>query len=279
MKLTGITLFIFIFMPLGCTSISSGHNVFYKSLIRADFDGVDGEYEFLDKNQDPVVIKGENYKDDINNMINNGFWPIGYSYFNGKLERVEDVIKQAKKVKATHVLIYTKYTDTIKGVYPITQYNQGEYATSYFSGHLNGPINGYGSFSNLDVGYSGSSTTYLPGTSTTTYIPYEIERYDQSSLYWAKKKYWKFGASFTDLPEDIMNSTKVKTGCLIVNVVKNTPAHKIELLPGDIIVKVNDIDVLNSSNFNNIIDKHRFGFLKLTLFREKRFLTKIIFLK
>lgn len=59
----------------------------------------------------------------------------------------------------------------------------------------------------------------------------------------------------------------VENGILIVRVIKNAPAHLAGLLPGDIIVKIND-QLIGTGDFREVVGKYKIGtILKLEYYR------------
>ena len=95
-------------------------------------------------------------------MFENGYALIGYSDFYGRKIDDSQAIEQGKKVKASIVIVYSKFKDTISGATPLilpdTKTSTTNVTASAFGS--GGYATGYG---------SGTTTTY--GTQT-MYMPY-----------------------------------------------------------------------------------------------------------
>jgi hypothetical protein len=138
--------------------------------------------------------------------------------------------------------------------------------TSYHSGSIYGSGGGYGS-------YSGSSTTY--GTST-TYMPYHVNRSDYYATFWVKAKPLSLGAYFDNLTDELRRKVESNKGVYIRVVVKDSPAFNADLLNGDIIRKLNNIEVANASHFGNLIAENKGQQIELEIFRNDKTIVKKI---
>lgn len=134
---------------------------------------------FIIPSDSPMIFGGSDPQEDGKKMFENGYALVGYSSFwkGGSLDW-EDAKIQAKKVGAEIVFCYSKYKDTVSGVYPLITPDVRT-STTTSSGSIYGS-GGYGT-------YSGSGTTTTYGTNT-TFIPYNISRSDYLATYWGKTK-------------------------------------------------------------------------------------------
>ncbi|MCD6027293.1 MAG: hypothetical protein K0R08_1812 [Solimicrobium sp.] len=60
----------------------------------------------------PILTKSDDLKQDVSMAKSQGYIVIGEASFNGELESVDNLISQAKAVKATMVIYSSSYTDT-----------------------------------------------------------------------------------------------------------------------------------------------------------------------
>lgn len=183
---------------------------------------------YLPSPETPQLFRGSNIEEDAQKMLEAGYALIGYSSFNAGSETPSaktnllllvfpmalatqntntqigstDVIAFGKKVHAATILLYSKYTNTLSGVMPITlpdtttiQTNASATGHSIGVGNYSGMIYG----SDINAMYSGRSNTnsssYVSGSATTTitgnkttYVPYNVNRYDYFASYWFKVK-------------------------------------------------------------------------------------------
>lgn len=68
--------------------------------------------QLLAQGATPLVTKSQNVQQDVAIAKSNGYIVVGESSFNGELQSVDNLIAQAKNVKATMVIYSSKYTDT-----------------------------------------------------------------------------------------------------------------------------------------------------------------------
>jgi hypothetical protein len=68
--------------------------------------------ELLTEGATPIVNKSTNVSQDVANAKAQGYIVVGESTFNGELQPIDNLINQAKAVKATMVIYSANYTDT-----------------------------------------------------------------------------------------------------------------------------------------------------------------------
>jgi hypothetical protein len=231
---------VIFFCLVGCAS--SGYKSFYKPLVDPTQLSNNENIVLLRKGEKPTIFKSNNLNRDVRILKSRGFWPIGYSSFNGGLAGEKEVIEQAQRVSAVVVLVHTEYTDTRTTTSTLvlpdnkTTYSS---ATAYGSG--------------------GSATAY--GTSTTygtQYVPVtkQQRRYDQEAVYFAKDiRKPKIGIWAEDLTPEIRQSIKRNTGALVDIVSENSPAFYANIFPGDILIQLDGIDIVNAKQYHEQMNK------------------------
>ena len=237
-------------MLAGCVS---GYQQFYNPIVdpRTLNDAV-----LLAPDQDPQIYGSDNFEQDTLTLQSKNYILIGYSSFNGALEAETGAIAQAKRLGATVVLVASQYTNTQTTTstlfLPTT-------TTTYHSGNLSGNTT-YNSFSS---GYLGSSSTYgtYTGTSTTygtqaVPITTHQRRYDQTAYYFVEStKQWRVGVLYDDLTIEQRKQYGRNTGVYIGLVIENTPAYLANVLPGDVLIEINDDPVINVNQIDHLWDK------------------------
>lgn len=195
----------------------------------------------------------------IDSYAKRSYAPIGGSSFNsGREEREEAAIEQGKKVGADLVLILNpRYTGSTTTAIPLTtpttttSYSTGR-ATAFGAG---GVVNAYG---------SGTTTTY---GSTTTMVPITVHRSDYGALYFVKRK-WNFGAELRDLNDQERQDLQSNKGVVVRVVADNTPAFYADILPGDIILAVNDEPILNREYLSKRISNFAGQLVTVSIYRR-----------
>lgn len=159
-----------------------------------------------------------------------GYGAIGYSSFNsGWAAKSKGALKQGKRVQADLVVVINPtLTSSVTNSFPITTpttqttYHRGQ-ATAYGAG---GTVSAYG---------TGTSTTH--GTQT-TYIPYTVNRYEYGAIFFVKLKV-RFGANGRSLNNEERQSMQTNSGFFVIDTIEGSPAFLADILPGDIILKLN----------------------------------------
>lgn len=194
----------------------------------------------------PDVERARRWSDDevLVAYAKRGYTMIGHSMFNtGRPETEDAAVTQGRAVGADLVLILDPtYTGSVTTSVPITTPNtsttySNATATAY---GRNGPVTAYG---------SGMSTTY--GTST-NYVPITINRLDYGAVFFVKQNF-NFGAFFGDLNDSERQDLQTNRGVAVRLVVDNTPAFNSDLLVGDVLVKIDGIQISNTPNFEDLL--------------------------
>jgi S1-C subfamily serine protease len=217
---------IFAFMTIALAGCANGYQQYYSPIASAQAVAtygvpVVGEPQIRTSSGEPLRDQEVMYTD--------GYAAIGYASFNGPMANMQGAIAQAKKVGASVIVVSRKYTNTIQGTIPITMPTA---ETSY----TNGTVNAYGSGGYASGTYQATTTTY---GSQTTNIPYSINRYDQQAAFYIPLK--RIGAGFLGrtLTQDEAQSVGTARAVFIRATRRESPAYLADLLPGDIITKIN----------------------------------------
>lgn len=178
----------------------------------------------------------DNIEKDRQIMYENGWVPIGISHFNGgdTLGKIEDIAEVAKENKSVKVLAYSKN---------LGQQNYGSLSTNL----------GYG-------------MTYS--------APIVVNRMEYLADYYKKAKQYRCGCR--DIPLTIEQKQLLGTnkGVAIKSLVKNQPGFNADILVGDIVLKINDIGILDSEHFGKTIEQLDGQEVVFTINRNGQIITK-----
>lgn len=190
------------------------------------------DVQLLKKGEDPVIYSSNNLERDIRILMSKGYAAIGESSFNGSLQGEGGAVDQAKRVGASVVLISSTYTNTQTTTVPMFLPNN---STTYGSG----TVYGYGG----TASYYGSSTSY--GTAVVP-ITSQQQRFNQTAVYFVKStKRPRFGIQLVDMTPELRASLQRNAGALVYVALENSPAFYANILPGDVLIRVDGIDVRN----------------------------------
>lgn len=170
---------------------------------------------------------------DRETMMEDGYALVGYSSFqDGRMVNTNDVFTQAANIGATIVMTYTPR----------------HIASAYGSTSVAVPA-GRGA---IGVG-----------------IPIEFQTLDYLAVFWIKQKAFGFGAYFAELTQDERAELGSNRGAKIALVIKGTPAFRADVLKGDIILKVDGIDVDDVAHLRSLLTSRMGQEVTLDVVRAK----------
>jgi hypothetical protein len=196
---------------------------------------------------EPKALLGRNEESETLTMFEDGYNLIGYSSFTAGDVNRDDAISQGTKLNASVVILYRKHIETTTGVIPMTLPD-----TRTSSTNISGNIYGGSGISS----YRGTATTTTYGTQTTM-IPYSASRYDYLATYWAKIRVVFFGVHARDMAAEHRQKHRSNNGVLAYAVIKGSPAYKADIINGDILLKIGDIDVNDAQAYSEAIDRYK----------------------
>lgn len=191
------------------------------------------------------IYSGSDMRSDYDNLIEDGYFCLGYTSFNGAAASTTQAKFHAKTIGAELVLVYSEYTNTVTGTTPLTLKNPSQTSTSRTTGTLYG--------SGGSVNYNSRTTTTSPGGYTTYDIPYNTNRYDYFASYWVKGKPLILGINGSDLNESLRADLQRNRGVEIVRIINGTPAYKNDLLIGDVLISINNIEIDDMAHLTSLL--------------------------
>ena len=167
---------------------------------------------------------------DVDAMWRRGYTLIGYSYFNTGNSKTQDASRFAAKLKARYLIVGTQLISSHTSSIPFTSPTTN---TTY----NNGTVNAYGSGGSAHGTYSGTSTTT---GSQTTYIPITVNRFNKLAAYFMEVPKYGAGIIPRELTPEETQLVETRRAFAVRFVRDRSPAYNADLLPGDIIMTVND---------------------------------------
>jgi hypothetical protein len=194
-----------------------------------------------------VTVNQQNAKATYEDLRRHGYIQFAESSFYAPAAKVtnDQAIDQARTVGAALVTIGIKYHDTLSGVNSFTLPGPNQVSTVNTTGNVNGSF------------YNANSTITTPGAPQQYNIPYSVDRNDFYAGYWIHQdpKSYKFGGLLLDLPADVRSRLQRNTGVWCPIVVVGTPAFLANVMDGDVIVKINGIDVTDQASFRQQLEQ------------------------
>lgn len=199
------------------------------------------------------IYMSNDQNNDANDLIQKGYAMIGASNFEGSIKVTqEQLLTHGKKVGADIILYTTIYQGSHQSAVPLVQYNPGQTSSTYTYGTVNasayGPSgNAYGTAS-----YTENSTTTTPGTYNTNFVPVTMHRYQYGASFWRKIKPPALGVQANVIPLEMRKKLNRNTGAYVERVINDSPAFRANILPGDVIIKINNIDIMSYTHLVQI---------------------------
>lgn len=190
-----------------------------------------------------VVTSSGDALRDVQGMFTDGYVAVGHASFNGPNQGVAGALAQAKKVGASHVVMAAKYAQTVQGAIPMTLPTTTTSQTS-------GTVNAFGTGGSATATYSGTTTTQ---GSQTTYIPYSVDRYDQQAIFFAPLARHGLGMRAFPPTTEQAAARGSNRGLIVDAVRRGSPAHRADILPGDVILEASGKQILEAADFASVL--------------------------
>jgi len=252
----------FVILLTGCAS--NPFSKFYYDLTNGQDLTKFDHLTLLEKDKKPLLYRGKDKDDDRIKMLENNYIMVGYSSFNAGNVDEKGVFTQAKRIRATAIVLYSQYTNTVSGAMPLTLPD-----TQTSNTNVSGSVYGSGGYAN----YSGYANTTTYGTKT-TYIPYNVQRYDYGATYWVQRNRTTFGLVPIDLDANLRAEIQSNKGMLIEAVIKNSPAFRADIFRGDILKSIGSIDIYTAKDYEDALKKHQGKVTKVIIFRNGKLIEK-----
>jgi S1-C subfamily serine protease len=82
------------------------------------------------------------------------------------------------------------------------------------------------------------------------------------------------GIHFEDLTDELRKKVESNKGVYIIAVIKGSPAFNADLLKGDIIRKLNNIEIIDKNHLINLIAENKEQRIELEIFRNEKTIIK-----
>jgi len=209
-------------------------------------------YPVIDLSRDePKLYLRTDVEQDIQSMLENGYILVGYSSFNAANIDESGAVAQARKVRASVVLTYSHYTDTVSEEIPFTQPDIQASTTQLRSG-----VFGSGGY----AAYSGNA----------------VRRSDYLATYWVKLKPPIFGTRLDDLTAEMSKQLGANTGMLVQAVIKDSPAFRAGLQKGDILYRIGLVGIDNNKAYEDALKIYRGELVNVVIYRDGKEISKQI---
>ena len=210
-----------------------------------------------------LIYSTDNFEKDKLSLIRRGYLPIGAASFNSSAGQVTEshLKEQATKIGAHAVLLSVKFSHTVSGAVPLTVPQN----TTTFS---TGNATAYGRAGSVSAYGNSVSTTY--GTQTLM-MPYTVERSDFSAIFFAKFKP-RIGLYVGELDDSLRKQLQRNSGVVVLAVVDDSPAFRANIVPGDVLISIDDTEVVNISSYTSAMRSAEGNTANLRVVRNEKIL-------
>jgi|GEM_PF-2033393 len=218
--------------------------------------------DVVSEGSDPLIISTKNLNQDYETLLSKGYILLGYSSFEGELDEQYNVIQQGRDTGATVILTTNAFLGVSSSTIPLllptssTTYSSGSYKGTGNTNYSNSYGRHLGqSNSNYNGTFSGQTTTQ-----SNQWVPMTVSKtiYRQTTAFFVKTNQdFKLGLYFRDLNQDERRVIEKNTGIMVTTVIENTPAFYKNIVPGDAITSINDIEIVNNAHAGSIINSNQ----------------------
>lgn len=187
----------------------------------------------------PVQLKVATTEDDVLNLLEDGYFPVGYSSFYGPYTPMALAVDTAEDHGACLVLLDIRFKENKQ--YTSVMYLPS-YSTTYNSGTVNATAFGQGGSVNAYGTYSGTSHT-----TTMNAVPVQrnVEIYNHDAMYFKKANVSNMYGVQWNVPNRLpTEKIDAPITVRIMAVIHGTKAERDGLKRGQIVKKVNDIAIV-----------------------------------
>lgn len=204
--------------------------------------------------------------EDVKEYLKEGYAVFGESNFNaGGGVSLGSLQAHGEKVGADIVLYWAGNARTTQTAMVIPHYNPGTQQTTY--------LNGYGTGGS----FSGTATTYTPGTYSSEVVPVTVTRMDYSALF-LRKRVTKpaLGIRVREMTSAEASAVGTNSAVAIDLVIRHAPAFEADVMDGDYLLEIDGKKIPDVKTFLSVIDAKRGQTISLLLSRRGNRLTKSI---
>lgn len=220
-------IYLFILLVSGC---SVNHmEPLTKNYVGLSPEKIVRDSEFILTDNEPIIVKADDYNEQINELRRHGYCPVGNTWHYGSQIDAKTLTKYAKKYHADYVLVSSVIHKKIPNKVPNPKRTGN-------SSQDSGALVGHGLSQTMIYLIHGTHTNY----------------YNTVVGLFVKRKPTKLGILCDDIPSEIKLSDGISKGSLISLIFYGSLAEKAGLREGDIIVRVDGVQVYNAEHFREL---------------------------
>jgi len=184
---------------------------------------------------------------DGRDLFGQGFVMVGYLGVTAEVAPMDLIRQRASELGAARVLVNTRSAESVTELRQVTSRSSASVATSTaFVSATSGSHSAYG---------SGTGISFIPGRASTEFVPFEKRQYDVQAAFWRKRAPNRLGAYFEPIPPTLRQAFQRNTGALVIAIEDESPAFYANILPGDVIISVDNQDLLSADQLLMLLEQ------------------------
>ena len=206
------------------------------------------------------IVQSRNLDQDGAGLYQKGYVMVGYLGVTAEAAPMELVADRAKDLAAGIVLVSSKDAGVKSEVREVTTRTSATVASSFGSGMAS-------TNTGQTVYGTANAISFVPGRSTSQFVPFEQRQYEVQVAFWRKRKANELGAYTELIPPEYRQQLKRNTGAYVVALEDKSPAFFSNLLVGDVVIGINGIAVNTPEDLQSSIS-HTGGAVVLDVLRD-----------
>ncbi|MEQ1307938.1 PDZ domain-containing protein [Acinetobacter bereziniae] len=211
----------------------------------------------------PEIIKTDNFEEDLENLIKNGYIPIKLetyldsSIFSNYASSITKLQNNAKKLGA-EIVLFSKSDHNVTSIvtdYKLSNFSEIPQTQKDFES------------------YNSGSQTYINGSLTRS------SQRSVGSIEYKVSYFYKFnsvtGIYPKDLSDDEKNKVGLMTGVKVIEISAQSPAAS-QIIKNDIILKIGNDNIMNVNSFVESSNNLKKGFVILEILRKGQKINKMV---
>ncbi len=207
------------------------------------------------------IVTSNDMRRDAIRMMEDGYLLLGRSVFRSPEVDPKLARKVSEEIGASVILVAQRHATSLTEAVPMSVWIPDREITTTETGVVQGGPN-------AGQMWERETTKVIEGEFRTQYIPETTDYYDYAATYWAKSKPPIFGVLVAALDERERQQLQSNRGVSVRAVIRRSPAFQSDILRGDILTRIADLDVFDPDQFFDAVVANQGKKVALEYFRN-----------
>lgn len=200
-----------------------------------------------------VLHVSDDMDQESGSLFANGYVLVGYLGYAAEIVPIDAIREKAREAGAAVVLVHSRFGGVQTELRQVTSRTSGSVATTVAFGSssavgggsfqaqstspwVGGVSGGWSSWASGSS--SATSFSFIPGRTTTQFVPFSKRQYDTQATLWRKRVPNALGVYSEPLPQPVRQALQRNTGAFVIAIEDDSPAFLANILAGDVLVSV-----------------------------------------